>query len=100
MQFKLNKKFFEELEKILEDMEKNKVKKVLLQLPDGLKANAYEIVDFLEKRGFVVFIWGGTNWGACDLPLHFKIENFVDAILHVGHLPFKKTKFYIQKEPK
>ena len=97
MQFKLNKKFFEDLEQICEDMKKNKVHKILLQLPDGLKENAEEIVDFLEEKGFFVFIWGNTNWGACDLPLHFKIDNLIDAILHVGHLPFKKSKFYVQK---
>ncbi len=98
MQFELNQEFFDDLKKIVEEMKNDNVKKILLQLPDGLKANAKEIVEFLESEGFEVFIWGGSNWGGCDLPLHFKIEGFVDAIIHVGHLPFKKTKYYLQKE--
>jgi len=97
VQFKLNKKFFEDLEEITKKMKEDNVKKILLQLPDGLKENAKEIVDYLEEKGFIVFIWGGSNWGGCDLPLHFKIEKLVDAILHVGHLQFKKTEYYIQK---
>lgn len=97
MQFKLNKKFFEDLEKICKEMKKDKIKKVLIQIPDGLKENTGEIVDYLEKKGFIVFIWGNSNWGACDLPLHFKIDNLFDAILHIGHYPFKKSKYYIQK---
>ncbi|MEO2154811.1 MAG: diphthamide synthesis protein [Nanoarchaeota archaeon] len=97
MQFKLNKEFFKDLDFIIEQMKKEKVKTILLQLPDGLKENAKEIVDYLNRKGFKVFIWGGSNWGACDIPTHYKIS-FIDAIIHIGHLPFKKTKYYLQRE--
>ena len=97
-QFKLNDKFFQELKKVAEEIKKEGYKRVLIQIPDGLKDNAHLIADFLEKEGLEVLIWGGSNWGACDIPLHFKIEKLVDCIIHIGHLPFKKTKYYLQRE--
>ena len=67
------------------DLELNKLKeivkgkkKVLIQLPDGLKPYAKDIVDSIESD---VFIWAGSCFGACDIP---NVKGF-DLIIQFGH---------------
>jgi len=80
------------LEEIVKYLEKEKAKRVLIQLPDGLKPLAKQIVDFLEKKFSDVefFIWGSTNFGACDLPIDAAKTLNIDVILHFGHNTFLK----------
>ena len=69
-------------ERIKEIVEKHKPKTVLLQLPAGLRKYALNLADEIKVE---VFIWGGSNYGACDLP------NFnADLIIHVGHNELKR----------
>ncbi len=80
-----------ELNKIIETVKKNKYKTVLLQLPDGLKPKAKDIVDeLLSKTTAEVMIWSGSCYGACDIPLGIK-ELGVDLFVQLGHNAFKKT---------
>ncbi len=74
-----------EIEKAVEKINKNKAKKVCLQLPDGLKHRAKEIVDQLEKETTArVSIWLGSCYGACDIP--FYIDRFgYDLLIQWGH---------------
>jgi 2-(3-amino-3-carboxypropyl)histidine synthase len=78
-----------EINKIIELINKNNAKKVLLQLPDGLKPKAKEIVDNVckEIKDLDVFIWSGTNFGACDIPVQTE-KLGIDLILHFGHSEF------------
>lgn len=67
--------------------------KVLLQLPEGLRWKAQEIVEALEERGFDAVVSGARCFGACDLPLKEAEAVNAKAILHVGHRPFyRKTE--------
>jgi 2-(3-amino-3-carboxypropyl)histidine synthase len=59
-------------------------KKVLIQLPDGIKPHAKVIVDGLKNEGAELFIWTDSNYGACDLPIEARNVG-VDLILHFGH---------------
>ena len=83
-----------ELDKVAEEvkkLDKNRVK-VCLQFPDGLKANATEAVKELEKKtaGKASFyIWSGSNFGGCDVPVHLEKSGF-DLIVGFGHCVFKK----------
>lgn len=61
------------------------VRRVGIQLPDGLKRYAVEIANELEERGFDVIISGETSYGACDVDL--SILNEVDVLLHFAHTP-------------
>ncbi len=73
-----------ELERVISKIKENNAKNILIQLPDGLKPKAKEIVDSINKELDVnVFIWSGTNFGACDIPLH--LNNIIDLIIHFGH---------------
>ncbi len=79
-----------EIPRIIEEIKSNDAKNVLLQLPDGLKPKAKEIVDSVRKELDVnLFIWSGTNFGACDIPLHLE-KLGIDLILHFGHSEFKR----------
>ena len=79
-----------ELEKIINEIKKQRAKRVLLQLPDGLKTRATEIVDKIEsKTNAKCLILMDTNFGACDLPLG--IEKLkIDLLIHFGHNKFEK----------
>jgi 2-(3-amino-3-carboxypropyl)histidine synthase len=77
----LEKEYELELGKIVSEIGKNKVKKVLLQFPDGLKPYATTIADEIEKRAKCeCLIWFGTCYGACDTP---KVD--VDLVVQFGH---------------
>jgi len=57
-------------------------KKVLIQLPDGLKPQAEQIVNFLEKKTeSEIFVWAGSCFGACDIP---NVKGY-DLIIQFGH---------------
>ncbi len=76
-------------------------KKILLQLPDGLR---HRSEDFRRKFDQEVRLWGGSCYGACDLPSDI---GDCDALVHIGHaripnldidyeviyLPGKSTRF-------
>lgn len=74
-----------ELERIIKSIKKEKAKKVLLQFPDGMKPYSLTISKEIEdKTKAQCFIWLGTCFGACDIPLD--VENLgVDMIIQFGH---------------
>ena len=69
-----------ELDKAVKEIKSSKAKTVLIQLPDGLKPKAKEIKEKLEKTGAEIFIWGGSCYGACDVP-----DVKVDLLIQFGH---------------
>ena len=74
-----------ELEKVAEQIKKNKAKTVCIQLPDGLKPKATEIADKLkEKTNSEILIWAGDCYGACDTPQGLK-DMKVDLLIQFGH---------------
>ena len=73
-----------ELEKAKKAIKETNAKKVLIQLPEGLKPKAAEIADKLKQKDVEVFIWCGTCFGACDLP---NVTNF-DLLIQFGHSEF------------
>lgn len=74
-----------ELDKVAERIRAERAKMVCVQLPDGLKPRAAEVVDILEsKTGATVVVWLGSCYGACDVPLNVK-EIGVDLLVQWGH---------------
>lgn len=71
--------------KILDEIKKSCAKRVMLQIPDGLKPKAKEIVDLIRKETDVeVLVWAGSCYGACDIPKGIGNMN-VDILFHLGH---------------
>ena len=82
-----------ELPNLERELKKQKPKRVLVQLPEGIKQNATEIADVFEKLGIEVIFSGETAWGGCALALQEAEALKVDLIVHFGHAEFIKTKF-------
>lgn len=79
-----------ELNKVVEEIKKRNSKQVLIQLPDGLKNKSDKIVELIEKdTNAKAFIWFGSCFGACDLPLGLDILG-IDLIVQFGHNKFNK----------
>ncbi|MFZ5955299.1 MAG: diphthamide synthesis protein [Nanoarchaeota archaeon] len=83
----LEEKYELELDKIIKEIQKTKPKKILLQLPDGLKPYATAITDYIKNNANIetdIFIWLGSCFGACDLP-----NSDAELIIQFGHAPWK-----------
>ena len=73
-----------ELERIIDEIKKVDAKKVLVQLPDGLKPWAMVISDFIEEKSSAsVRIFLGDCFGACDVP-----DSECDLVIQFGHAPW------------
>jgi 2-(3-amino-3-carboxypropyl)histidine synthase len=71
-----------DVDKIVKEI--GSAKRVLLQLPDGLKPRAVELASELKKRTSAeIIVWAGSNFGGCDIP-----NAKVDVIINVGHAEF------------
>ena len=81
-----------ELNKIIERIKEKNHKRILIQLPDGLKTQGKNIVDQIKKEtDCEVFLWLGSCFGACDLPTN--IEQFkIDLTVSFGHNRFIKKE--------
>ena len=84
-----------EKEKIVEELKKIKPKKVLVQLPEGIKQNAIEIAELIESLGIEVIFSGETVWGGCSIALQEAEALNVDLIVHFGHAKFIDSNFPI-----
>ncbi|MFW6141814.1 MAG: diphthamide biosynthesis enzyme Dph2 [Candidatus Saliniplasma sp.] len=71
-----------DIQKAKDKIEERGAEKVLLQVPDGLRRKSHKIVKELEEYGVEVTLWGGTCYGACDLPSDIGDS---DILIHIGH---------------
>ena len=78
-----------EIEKAVRKIKEENAKIVGIQLPDGLKPMAKDIVRKIEgETGATCLIWAGTNFGACDLATD--VEKFgADLLIAWGHSEWK-----------
>ena len=74
-----------EEERLGEEIKKRGAKRVLLQLPDGLKPLAARLASIVERAGASVIISGEPCYGACDVALAEAKELNADLIIHYGH---------------
>ncbi len=61
-----------------------KVDKVLVQAPDGIKPHLKELLDSLSKITSA-YISGSHTWGGCDIALQEADALGVKHIIHIGH---------------
>ena len=75
---------FEE-ERIKQEITKLGAKRVLLQMPEGLKPQAPKLAKIVEKTGAVAIISADPCYGACDIAVVEAEGLGVDLIVHFGH---------------
>ncbi|MBD3262136.1 MAG: hypothetical protein GF334_10810 [Candidatus Altiarchaeales archaeon] len=69
------------------EIKKKKARRVLIQLPEGLRPYATQIVDTLEKdTDATVFIQADPCFGACDTKYDARLE--IDLLIHFGHTKY------------
>jgi 2-(3-amino-3-carboxypropyl)histidine synthase len=63
-------------------------KRVLLQLPEGLKPEGPRLADIVEKTGALPIISADPCYGACDIAMDAAESLEADLIVHFGHSKF------------
>ena len=82
-----------ELDKVVSEIKNRNATQVLIQLPDGLKTESNKICDHIEANTSAkVFIFFGSCFGACDLPLGLDILK-IDLMIQFGHNRFNKEEW-------
>jgi 2-(3-amino-3-carboxypropyl)histidine synthase len=79
------KQFDFEEERVKQEILKLKAKRVLIQLPEGLKPEATRLAKIIEKSGALPIISADPCYGACDLATVEAESLDVDLIIHYGH---------------
>ncbi|MBN1245338.1 diphthamide biosynthesis enzyme Dph2 [Candidatus Bathyarchaeota archaeon] len=80
---------FEE-ERIKQEIAKLGAKRVLLQLPEGLKPEGPRLAKIIEKTGALPIISADPCYGACDLATAEAQRLGIDLIVHFGHAKLVK----------
>ncbi|HVP40772.1 MAG TPA: diphthamide biosynthesis enzyme Dph2 [Candidatus Krumholzibacteriaceae bacterium] len=75
---------FEE-ERLAKEIRKHKAKRVLIQLPEGLKPYALSIATTVESVGVQALVSADPCYGACDLAVYDAQALQADLIVHYGH---------------
>ncbi len=75
-----------ELDRVADEIRERGARRVLLQLPDGLRPHAFEMArEIREKTGAEVVLSGDSCYGACDLATRPAREIEADLLIHYGH---------------
>ncbi|MGY4884414.1 MAG: diphthamide biosynthesis enzyme Dph2 [Nanobdellota archaeon] len=82
-----------ESEKLIKELKKIKPKRVLVQLPEGVKQNAFDILKIFQELNIEVIFSGETCWGGCSVGIEEAKAVNADLIVHFGHSEFMKSNF-------
>jgi 2-(3-amino-3-carboxypropyl)histidine synthase len=80
---------FEE-ERLRQEIVKLGAKRVLIQLPEGLKGEAPRLAKVVEKAGALPIVSADPCYGACDLATSEAESLGADLIVHYGHAKLLK----------
>ena len=79
------KGFDYEEERIKQEIINLGAKRVLIQLPEGLKPEAPRLAKVVEKAGALALISADPCYGACDIAVNEAERLGVDLVVHFGH---------------
>jgi len=71
--------------RLKEEIEKRGAKRVLIQLPEGLKPEGLRLAAVVEKAGALAIVSADPCYGACDLAVQEAESLGVDLLVHFGH---------------
>jgi len=74
-----------EEERVKEEVEKRGAKRVLIQLPEGLKPEGPRLAAVVEKAGALAIVSADPCYGACDLASEEVDLLGADLLVHFGH---------------
>jgi 2-(3-amino-3-carboxypropyl)histidine synthase len=75
-----------EVERVIQEIRKHKARRVLIQLPDGLRSRSFKIFKKLRRAtNSEIIISGDSCYGSCDLAINQGRILKVDLIVHYGH---------------
>src|SRR4030067_3332179 len=75
-----------ELQRVKEEVASGGSRRVLLQLPDGLRPHAYRLAAEIRRdSGAQVILSGDSCYGACDVASRQAEEVGADLLVHYGH---------------
>jgi len=79
-----------EVGRIVEEARKVGARRILIQMPDGLKHLAPQLLEALEKEleGVEVVFSASPSWGACVLDDLEAREGGYDLLVHIGHIEY------------
>jgi 2-(3-amino-3-carboxypropyl)histidine synthase len=80
---------FEE-ERIKKEIARHGAKRVLLQMPQGLKPEATKLAQIVEQAGAIPIISSDPCYGACDIALTEAEGLGADLVVHFGHAKMVK----------
>jgi 2-(3-amino-3-carboxypropyl)histidine synthase len=86
------KQFDLEEERVKQEILKLGAKRVLIQLPEGLKSEAVYLAKIVEESGALPMISAGPCYGACDLATTDAENLGADLIVHYGHSKMVKCE--------
>lgn len=85
-----------ELERVSKEIYRQDAKRVLLQLPDGLRPYAYQIVRYIKKStGATIYLSGDSCYGSCDIATTQANDLRADLLVHYGHSNMFQNKIKI-----
>ena len=84
-----------EIDYLTKKLKELKPKKVLVQLPEGIKQNAFEIAKVFQDLNIEAVFSGETCWGACSIAETEAKDINADLIVHFGHAEFIESDFPI-----
>jgi len=81
-----------EEKRLKEEIKKRKAKRVLIQLPEGLKPYGPYLANIVEKTGALAIISADPCYGACDLAVSEAESLAADLVVHYGHSKMAEEK--------
>jgi len=76
-----------EEKRLKKEISKRKAKTILIQLPEGLKAEGPRLATIIEDVGALAIVSADPCYGACDLALPDAESLGADLLIHYGHSP-------------
>ena len=74
-----------EEDRVKREIIKRNAKRVLIQIPEGLRRQVFKIVETVENAGAEAVVSADPCYGACDLALEEAKKVNADLIIHYGH---------------
>lgn len=78
-----------QIDDLINEIKKTGAKRIMIQVPAGIKIKLAEIVTTLKENGIVALASVNPSYGACDLADEEAKQHSCDLLVHIGH-----SKFY------